>query len=404
MQDPLENIQDLEKAAELIARHIRGELSDPEKKALEAWVGADKWHQAYFEQCASPAYLDQIMADYHKAAGLEDELRAEIRLRIGHPADQEVTKIASVHRIHFLKRPWFRVAAAILLIVITGACLWYSRSTYHPEIAAAQTTPIAAGRQGAILTLADGKQLILDSLTNGVVADQNGSQAAIKNGQLAYHPIVPATNSITYNTITTPRGRQYQLELPDGTKVWLNAASRITFPTTFTGSERKVMISGEAYFEVARKADRPFKVSAAGANIEVLGTSFNIAAYSDEANVKATLLEGSVKVWKEGAGAILKPGQQAVIGDQVRVDSNVNIEQVIAWKNGLFYFSRTDLSTVMKQLSRWYDIDVKYEDKVPDINLTGKMDKGLNLNEIREFLTKMEVKHKLLGRTVIVSN
>jgi ferric-dicitrate binding protein FerR (iron transport regulator) len=279
--------------------------------------------------------------------------------------------------------------------------------------------PILPGHQGAILTLADGKQLNLDSLSNGVVVNQNGAQASVTDSQLAYHPMVPATTATTYNTITTPRGRQYRLELPDGTKVWLNAASRITFPTAFTGSERKVTISGEVYFEVARNAEKPFKVSAASANIEVLGTSFNISAYSDEGYVKATLLEGGVRVSGEGSrdnrlreGVVLKPGDQAVVNenvndqvnDQLRVYSKVDIEQVIAWKNGLFYFNSTDIATVMQQLSRWYDIDVRYEGKVPDIRVTGKMDKGLNLNDILDFLTKMEVKNRLLGRTVIISN
>lgn len=407
MQDSFENIEDKERAAGLIAKHLRGELSGTERKALEDWISAAEWHRVYFEQCTGSAYLHQVMTDYHKAADMEVGLRAAIQLKM----DQGIERAVEAKGRVVVWRTWFRIAAAVILLVGAGVYFWQRGAVRRPEVATIQTQLISPGHQGAILTLADGKQLTLDSLPNGVVAKQNGSQASVTDGQLAYHPMQPATTDITYNTITTPRGRQYQMVLPDGTKVWLNAASRITFPTVFTGAERKVTISGEAYFEVARNADKPFKVSAGGADVEVLGTSFNISAYSDEENVRATLLEGSVKVSRPGAadsksrtGVVLKPQQQAVLNDQLQVDADVNIQQVIAWKNGLFYFSSTGISTVMQQLSRWYDIDVKYEGKVPDIRVSGKMDKGLNLNEILEFLTKMEVKHRLTGRTVVVSN
>jgi len=389
MQEPFENIQEKERAAALIAKYLRESLSDAEKKELEEWIGAAEWHRAYFQQCIDPANLHQVMVDYHRAADMEEGLRAAIQLKMG--------------RVVAWKT-WFSAAAAIIIILSTGVYFWYRGSSHHPGIATRQAQSIPPGRQGAILTLADGRQLTLDSLPNGVVAEQNGSRAAVVDGRLAYQSVTPAATTTTYNTITTPRGRQYQLTLPDGTKVWLNAASRITFPTAFGGAWRKVEISGEAYFEVARDAGRPFKASAGDADIEVLGTSFNINAYDDERAVKATLLDGSVKVSGARSGVLLKPGQQAVINDQLQVKSDINIEQVLAWKNGLFYFNSTDIATVMQQLSRWYDIEVRYEGKVPDIKVSGKMDKGLNLNEILEFLTKMEVKYRLLGRTVVITN
>jgi ferric-dicitrate binding protein FerR (iron transport regulator) len=389
MQEPFENIQEKERAAGLIAKYLRESLSDAEKKELEEWIGAAEWHRAYFQQCTDPANLHQVMMDYHRAADMEEGLRAAIQLKMG--------------RVVAWKT-WFSAAAAIIIILSTGVYFWYRGSSHHPGIATRQAQSIPPGRQGAILTLANGRQLTLDSLPNGVVAEQNGSRAAVVDGQLAYQSVAPAATTATYNTITTPRGRQYQVTLPDGTKVWLNAASRITFPTAFGGTGRKVEISGEAYFEVARDAGRPFKVSAGGADIEVLGTSFNINAYDDERAIKATLLDGSVKVSGARSEVLLKPGQQAVINEQLQVNGDINIEQVLAWKNGLFYFNSTGIATVMQQLSRWYDIDVRYEGKVPDIKVSGKMDKGLNLNEILEFLTKMEVKYRLLGRTVVITN
>lgn len=411
MQDPSEFIQGQERAAELIAKHLRGELSGTEKEELDAWISADGWHKIWFEQCTNPAYLDELMGDYHKAAAFEADLRAEVGRRIGYPSEQDAPAIPSVQRTPFLRTAWFRVAAAVVIILAgAGTWSWYTRTRTvpSPAIATKQSQPIPPGRQGAILTLADGKQLTLDSLQNGVIAEQNGSQAAVVDGQLAYHPITTAAETITYNTITTPRGRQYQLVLPDGTKVWLNAASQITFPTAFNGAERKVSISGEAYFEVARNAEKPFKISAGGTDVDILGTSLNIAAYNDEKSIKATLLEGSIKVSKANTGLILKPGQQAIVSDHIQLNEKADIEQVIAWKNGLFDFNSTDtgtdIFTVMQQLSRWYDIDVRYEDKVPAIKVYGKMDKGLSLNEILEFLTKMNVKCQLSGRTVIISN
>ncbi len=417
MQDPSELISGQERAAELIAKHLRGELSGTEKEELETWISAAGWHKTWFEQCTNPAYLDQLMGDYHKAAALEADLRAEIWRRMDNPSEQDAPAIPTIQRSLSLRKAWFRVAAAVIIIIAgTGMWIRYSRSVPGPAIAAKQSQPIPPGRQGAILTLADGKQLTLDSLRNGVIARQNGSQATVVDGQLSYHPITTAVETITYNTITTPRGRQYQLVLPDGTKVWLNAASQITFPTAFNGAERKVSISGEAYFEVARNAEKPFKISAGGIDVDVLGTSLNITAYNDENAIKATLVEGSIKVSsaissqdsKAHPGLILKPGQQAVMSDHLQLNEKADIEQVIAWKNGLFDFDSTgigtDIVTVMRQLSRWYDIDVRYEGKVPNIKVSGKMDKGLNLDEIFEFLTKMHVKYKLSGRTVIVSD
>lgn len=394
MQDPFEYIQDKERAAELIARHLQGALSDAEQQELDAWIDTDEWHRAYFERSINPAYLDQLMADYHRAGKLEADLRATILLKIGHPPKAKL----------ITWRTWTSVAAAVILLLCVGIYFWHNRPTTSPVVETKPSPTVAPGRQGAILTLADGRQVTLDSLPNGVVAIQNGSRAAVVDGQLAYHPGSQTTPNITYNTITTPRGRQYQLILTDGTKVWLNAASRIVFPTAFGEKERKVTIDGEAYFEVARNTAKPFKVNAGSTDVEVLGTSFNINAYKDEHDTRTTLLDGSVKIYGANANVVLKPGQQAITDQQLKVESDVNTDQVIAWKNGLFYFNSTGIATVMQQLSRWYDIDVRYEGRVPDIRITGKMDKGLNLNEIMEFLTKMEVKCRLLGRTVVVSN
>jgi ferric-dicitrate binding protein FerR (iron transport regulator) len=238
---------------------------------------------------------------------------------------------------------------------------------------------IAPGSEKAVLTLADGSTIILDNAANGNVAQQGGTKIIkLDNGQLAYdagrntHRRV-LSGELLYNTISTPRGGQYQITLPDGTKVWLNAASSIKFPTAFSGSTREVEMTGEAYMEIAKNSKQPFRVKANGTEIQVLGTSFNINAYSDEEAVKTTLIEGRVRVSSLKSNVILKPGQQArialaVSSDQqakgITVVNDADIQQALAWKNSLFKFNDASIEVIMRQLARWYNLDVVYEGNV----------------------------------------
>ena len=219
--------------------------------------------------------------------------------------------------------------------------------------------------------------------------------------------------------MTTPAGGQYQVTLPDGTKVWLNAASSITYPTAFVDKERPVKISGEVYFEVAKDKEKPFIVDVDGkSSVRVLGTSFNINSYGDESTIKTTLLEGSVKVMRTATTAvstdsvILKPGQQALVAlpavaassdRQLKVTSDVNIEQTLAWKNGLFNFNGSDLHAVMRQLERWYGIKVEYEGSIPDTKFSGEIYRNVNLSDVLEALQRMGVKFRLHGKTLLVT-
>ena len=310
-----------------------------------------------------------------------------------------------VHRIHFLKRAWFRYAAAVLFLVATGAYLW-SRNDHGQVIVGAHrsiTPDIAPGKAGAILTLADGRQVVLDSLGNGAIATQNGSRVLLRDGRLAYDPTDDRTGETMYNTMTTPRGRQYQLTLPDGTKVWLNAASSITYPTAFNGRERKVSVTGEAYFEVGKDKTRPFRVSINNqSEVEVLGTHFNVDGYEDDGKITTTLLEGSVRV-----GALtIRPGQQAVFSldtRQVQAAGTVDIDQVMAWKNGLFHFDNTDIKTILNQLSRWYDVELVYGHGLPDIELGGEMKRDLTLSQVLKGMGELGVNFKIEGKKLIVT-
>lgn len=297
-------------------------------------------------------------------------------------------------------RTWWAAAAVVLLLVV-GTYVW-NFGTQHP-VAVTNADNIQPGREGAILTLADGSQVSLDTISNGIVAMQGGAAARVMNGSLYYEGNGSQT---IYNTMTTPKGRQYQLTLPDGTKVWLNNASSIRYPVAFNGKVRTVSIKGEAYFEVAENAAMPFVVDVDGrAEVKVLGTHFNINAYNDEAHINTTLLEGAVQV-KAMAGThtiTLKPGQQAQLSAQeIKVIDNANMERVIAWKNGLFYFEGATMAEIMRQVARWYDIDVVYEKGIPDIEFEGGMTRDVSLGGLLITLEKLGVHYKLEGRKLMI--
>jgi transmembrane sensor len=260
---------------------------------------------------------------------------------------------------------------------------------------------VAPGGNKAILTLGDGSTIALDSAANGSLAQQ-GNSAVVKlaGGQLAYRPTGAANDIVVMNTMSTPRGGQYQLTLPDGTKAWLNAASSITFPTAFVTAQRKIKIKGEVYLEVAQEAAKPFIVDIDGRSVvEVLGTSFNINSYADEAAIKTTLIEGNVRIKTNDRNILLKPGQQAV---DMQLVNNADIAQVLAWKNGVFNFENLNFREVARQLERWYDIEVVYEGRVPDIQFKGDMNRGVSLTGVLRIFTAFGVHTRIEGRKLIV--
>ncbi|MBV4356397.1 FecR family protein [Pinibacter aurantiacus] len=306
------------------------------------------------------------------------------------------------------------VAASVIFFMATGSYLWFqNRTVPSVKLQAKAQQDIPAGKTGAILILADGSKVVLDSLGNGVVAQQNGSQVMLKSGQLAYDASRSSSTELTYNVLNTPKGRQFQLVLPDGTKVWLNSASSLKYPTTFSSKDRRVQLSGEAYFEVSKAVDKPFiLILANNAEVKVLGTSFNVNAYDNESKIKATLLEGSVNVTAStssgaanGEAAILKPRQQAQLtqaGNDIAVVSNVDVDKVVAWKNGVFNFEGVGLTEMMKQLERWYDIEVVYEGEVPNIEFYGELSRNNSLNDVIAALKDSDVHFRREGRKLIV--
>lgn len=310
--------------------------------------------------------------------------------------------------IRRLRSGWIRYAAAVLLICGAAAYLWLQQDKRSGAHSVTQSSSqIAPGREGATLTLADGRTLLLDSAGNGIIARENGTQLTLNNGQLSYHSS-PGAGEQSFNTITTARGRHFQVMLPDGSQVWLNAGSSLRYPTAFTGSTRNVEIKGEAYFEVADKKAMPFRVKInEGSYIDVLATAFNINAYDDEATVNTTLVEGSVRVSTGGQAQIISPGQQAqMAGGRITIGKKTNIESVLAWKNGLFSFEGKDIKEVMRQLARWYDLQIVYEGQIPAREFGGEMARTEPLANVLRFLQESGVQFRMdeKERKLVVTN
>ncbi|UCJ10166.1 FecR family protein [Chitinophaga pendula] len=299
------------------------------------------------------------------------------------------------------RRRWLRYAAAFLLFLAGGGMAWWLNRADTPRATTdirRFSREVMPGHNGAILTLSDGREVMLDSLGDGTVAMQGNTAIRLSHGQLAYDLQAADENvALLYNTTKTPNGRQYQLILPDGTKVWLNAASSLRYPVMFTNKERLVEVSGEAYFEVAQNGQAPFRIKINEMmEIQVLGTHFNINAYANEADIQTTLLEGSVRIVNNGQAYLLAPGQQAQVrGASLRIKKDIDLSQVMAWKAGAFSFVNADVPAVMRQLARWYDIEVRYEGDIPVREFTGEIGRNLSLDQVLQLLTKNRINYRI---------
>lgn len=304
----------------------------------------------------------------------------------------------------------FIAAAAVIFMLAFGAYVFYQqRST--PDLAdtaqSAAIYDVAPGGNKAVLTLADGSQVVLDSIKNGTLAEQEGTIVSkTEDGQLTYRPADHAGVKVQYNSITTPKGGEYKLTLSDGTKIWLNANSTLKYPTSFTAATRQVQMTGEIYFEVAHDKKKPFHVQIGDMDVEVLGTHFNIQAYEDEKEIRTTLVEGAVKVKSSEQSALLKPGQQIVYNaanNHLTNPAKVNLEEVTAWKEGYFLFNQSSLQDVLQQIMRWYDIEIKYLGEIPNRKFSGGMSRHSNLSDVLKILKESGIQFKLKGNTLMVA-
>jgi len=300
---------------------------------------------------------------------------------------------------------WLAAASVLFILCLGAGYLWIAnKSSTASKKLIVNASDLPPGRQGAILTLADGKKIALDTVADGQVTTQGGASVTVANGALVYGD---GGRDILYNTMSTPRGRQFRLSLPDGTLVWLNAGSSISYPTVFDGPVRKVRITGEAYFEVAARADMTFQVDVGDKRVvEVIGTHFNINAYDNEKNINTTLLEGAVRVTGDRQ-VVLKPGEQAQVPAEgehatMKVIPHANVDKVMAWKNGMFDFEDASFDEIMRQFERWYDIEVVYGKDIPRIQLMGKMTRDVSISGLILFLEKLGIHARLEGRRLII--
>ncbi|TCC96437.1 FecR family protein [Pedobacter hiemivivus] len=372
------------RAKALLAKYEAGECTEQEKALLESW------HLSYPLDAVENISLDEQAQDLDQVWNMLQ------------PETKPVTRKLTL---------WPKIAVAAAMIVVAGIALFFYLQQLNPF---QQTNKLASdllpGKNNAVLTLANGQKIILNETANGEIAKQEGiSITKSEDGTIIYNidPSVPEKKAqsgvLLYNTISTPRGGKYQLNLPDGSKVWLNAASMLKFPVVFAVNERRVELTGEAYFEVAKNKHQPFHVKTTKQDVEVLGTHFNVSAYRDENEVKTTLLEGSVKIIalskqsnaKTSADVILKPGEQARLVESQLSVAKADIDEVMSWKNGMFEFNNCDLTSIMRQASRWYDVDVVYESEIPNVKFSGEVSRNVNASAFLDMLKYLDVKFSI---------
>lgn len=314
--------------------------------------------------------------------------------------------VAPVRHIPF-RRKWNWVAASVLLLLGIGGYFFLAKKEKQPDVAVHMSADVAAPTGNrATITLADGTSIFLDSVDQGQLARQ-GAIKLIKlaNGKIAYQPLGDGEDqAVVYNTLSNPRGSKViDMQLSDGSHVWLNAGSSVTYPVAFTGSSRSVKLEGEGYFEVAKDAKRKFIVTAGGVSTEVLGTHFNVNAFKDDdQNIKITLLEGSVKVNNSQMTSSLEPGQQALVANEIKIETDVDMHLVMAWKNGYFQFDRASLQSVMKELARWYDVEIVYEGYNRPRTFAGEIERNLSLSQVLKILEKNKVNFRIEGKELRV--
>lgn len=382
------------KLIRLIEKYQKGIATPEESSFVEAYYQYFDPENASQPPLSSPEKQEQ-----------ENKLFEDIQARIRQPPEEPPV---------FRLRKYTRVAAAVLLLIAGGAALRYMNKKKSPVVTSPVVvkSDIAPGGNKAVLTLGNGSVVVLDSVSSGFLTEQGGATVTkTGDGSLVYQRAAGRTSESAYNTLSTPKGGQYRLQLPDGTKVWLNSASSIHYPVAFTGDRRQVDITGEAYFEVAQvlspggRKKMPFIVHTdRHTEVEVLGTHFNIMAYADEADVRTTLVEGRVKVTNLHNQVLLEPGQQAVLEtplSSIKV-KKTDTDKETAWISGFFQFDHTDLPTLMRQLQRWYDVEPVYPAKDNGRRFGGRISRSLPLLEMLHLLESNDIHFTIEGKKLIV--
>jgi transmembrane sensor len=354
-----------ERYLELAEKWLNGTITPQEEEEYAQWYNSFQ-----------PDDVVEIPVD---RAGNREALREKILQKINQKRKGAVA---------FRQRKYRAAAAIFALLCGSAYFFWHSspaprHSAVNSSVIQQKRPDIVPGTTGAVLTLPDGRVIVLDTAGNGRLAGSGEVNIIKSDGTVAFVSVNKSSdNSVEFNTLATPRGRQQQLVLPDGSKVWLNAESSIRFPNAFNRATREVDIAGEAYFEVAKNSRQPFTVHVNNASIEVLGTHFNVMAYENEPALETTLLEGSIKFRNDDKVLLLKPGQQSRLrlNNELKLINDADVELAVAWKNGVQAFERADLKTIMNQVERWYDVDVEFTGNVPARTFSGEIPRSANLS------------------------
>jgi ferric-dicitrate binding protein FerR (iron transport regulator) len=375
------------------------------------WTQEEKqWMLRYLEDTDGQELHDIMKQQYENNHKEDGQLDEEITRQILRNVHDEIGVTKKTYKASIVERRILQIAAVFVIVFLVLTISRIRKSDTKREVTRTELwnkshkNSLTRVSDKALLTLADGSTIVLDDAPDGYISKQGNVGILKSRRKLTYQLINFTSDEIKYNTITTPRGGQYQVELPDGSKVWLNNASSIHFPTAFLGRQRAVEITGEAYFEVAKNEKMPFKVKVNDAEVQVLGTHFNIMAYSDESVLQTTLLEGKVEFVSGSLKTILKPGQQSQLSKDglVKVVSGVDLNEVVAWRNGMFDFKGSDLMSVARQLSRWYNVEIIFDKKVDDL-FYAQIPRDTKLKDVLKALELTgKVRFEIKGEKIIV--
>lgn len=414
--DGVKMAERIKEITHLLHKHLKGELSHDEQNRLDAWANESEQNRQVLLKISDEGTLtDQLKTYYELLPKIEQGKNRHLA---------EATKVIDMFSRKTLWH-WYTAAASILLVFAIGSYVYYKSEKRHQAAIVSTTIPtnsiIPPAGNKAILTLSSGLRVELDSAVIGTIAqDGNTTINKKQDGQIVYHSFKVDSSRLAYNLVSTPKGGTFQVILPDNSHVWLNAGSSLRFPIAFTGANRVVELTGEAYFQVVPQSlkdglnKKPFIVRIKGPSgeageVEVLGTHFNINGYQDEQKIRATLLEGSVRITQHlnPQKNILKPGQQAILNtgsNTVSIESKQNPQSAIAWLNGKFNFESVSFHAMMQELSRWYDVEIAYEGRVPESSVVGVVDRTMPLATLLYQIEKMgDWKLRLEGKKVTVT-
>ena len=384
----LKNLKPSQRIIQLISGYISGSLSDDESVELKNWANQSAANTLLFEELTNTDYRSEMLKQWKTEETEESLLRLKSRL----------TK---------RRRIWWPYAAAATVACLLGIT-YYQLQVDKLPVQQNIVQEIRPGSDRATLTLASGEKIDLANAAKGRLAQQaNVLIQKTADGRLLYSDEDRTAKStqatLAYNTVSTPMGGQFQLQLPDGTKVWLNAASSLKYPASFNGlGDRQVELNGEAYFEVAHDKTHPFIVKTTDQTIKVLGTHFNVNSYADEHKTTTTLEQGKIQVSHGNKTKIVRPGERAVTANEALVIEEANLETALAWKNGELLFKNADIQTIMRQVGRWYNVTVKYEGAIPKRTFTGGMPRNADLSALLKVLALNDIHFEVNGRVITV--